>query len=829
MRGALFAMRLFRRDWRSGELRLLTLALVLAVAAVTAVGFFTNRVERAMELQAVEMLAADLVISSNNPIPDSFTRRTESLGMQSARTLSFRSVILHDDQTQLVEVKAVSPEYPLRGELRVRSAINEPDRQAQAPPASGNLWVGSRLLATMAMTTGQSLSLGEAEFNIDGIVSRDNGDDSNLFNLGPRVLMPLADIPKTGLVTRASRVRHRLLVAGEREQVEAFRGWAETALPAGARIEDLENGRPELRNALDRGRRFLALAALAAVLVAGAAVALSTRRFVESQSDNSAIMRCLGATQAFIQRVLLMRLLLLGAITGLAGSLVGYLAQFSLALLVGDWFSTELPPPDLYPVLLGLGTGLITLAGFTLAPLSRLSSVPPLRVLRRDLGAAPPAFWLVALTAFLSMGLLMLWAADSTKLAAMVMGGAIATLGLLLITSRLLVMLLSPLRHRGNTTWRYGLAGLARNPTMTAIQLTGFGLGILALLLLAIVRVDLISTWERTIPPQTPNQFLINIQPSDVPALETYFAHNRLEHRGIYPMLRARLTRINGKQVSAESYQETRAQRLVSREFNLSWASRLQSDNAISAGRWWRTSELESPLFSVEQGLAETLGIRLHDVLTFNLAGVDIEAEVSSLRTVRWDNFQPNFFVIGTPGLLEAHPTTYITSFHLPRADAGVLADLIRQFPSVTAIDVSAIMGHVREIMERGSLAVEYVFLFTLAAGLLVLYAGVQASRESRRQESAILRTIGLKQRQLLLAVGIEFFVLGLLAGILGSLCATLTGWFVSTEILALDYHLNPWIWVVGIFGSAIGIGCAGVAATFPMVVKPPLHTLRKA
>ncbi|MES9877139.1 MAG: FtsX-like permease family protein [Candidatus Sedimenticola sp. PURPLELP] len=828
MKAALFALRLFRRDWRSGELRLLTLALVLAVAAVTAVGFFTNRVERAMELQAAEMLAADLVVSSNNPIPETFSDHAAKTGMQSARTLSFRSVILRDDQTQLVEVKAVSPEYPLRGELRTRLSVNAPEQAALETPQPGSLWVGARLLAALGMETGQALSLGETSFQVSRVISRDSGDGGNLFNLGPRVLMPMADIPGTGLVTPASRVRHRLLVAGERSAVEEYRAWVKNRLPAGARLEHMENARPELRNALDRGRRFLALAALAAVLVAGAAVALSTHRFVESQSDSSAIMRCLGATQAFIRKVLLMRLLLLGCMTGLVGSLGGYLAQFSLAALVGDWFSAELPAPDLYPLFLGLGTGLITLAGFTLAPLSRLSSVPPLRVLRRDLGATPPAFWIVGLSAFLAMGLLMLWAADNAKLALMVMGGAIGTLVLLILTARLLVLLLSPLRHRGSAIWRYGLAGLARNPAMTAIQLTGFGLGILALLLLAIVRVDLISTWERTIPPETPNQFLINIQPEDVPALKTFFNDNQVRHKGIYPMLRARLVKINQDSVSADSYKDDRAQRLVTREFNLSWAKDLQSDNAVVSGRWWTEGQLDEALFSVEEGIAQTLGIQMNDLLTFNLAGIPIEAKVSNLRSVQWDNFQPNFFVTGTPGLLKHHPSTSITSFYLPPGGEKTLSSLIRQFPSVTAIDVSAIMGHVREIMERGSLAVEYVFFFTLAAGLLVLYAGVQASRESRRQESAILRTIGLKQGQLLQAVGIEFFVLGLLAGLLGSLCASLTGWFVSTEILGLGYQFNPWVWLVGIVGGSLGIGSAGVIATFPMVIRPPLHTLRQ-
>lgn len=829
MKALTFALRLFRRDWRSGELRLLSLALMLAVAAITAVGFFTNRVERAMELQAAEMLAADIVIASSNPIPDVFGQKAIKYQLRTARTLSFPSVILHGDQTQLVEVKAVSAEYPLRGELRTRPNLVSADQANTQPPLSGTLWVAPRLLAAMNLDAGGSLSLGESQFQVSAVLSRDTGEGGNLFRLGPRVLMALEDIPTTGLVTPASRVRHQLLVAGERESVENYRSWVEENLPTGARMETMENARPELRSALDRGRRFLALAALAAVLVAGAAVALATRRFVDNQSDTSAIMRCLGATRRFIHQILLLRLLLIAIATSLTGSLLGFLAQMTLASLVGDWFTTELPPPDLYPLALGLGTGLITLAGFTLAPLSRLGNVPPLRVLRRDLGATPPAFWVVGLSAFITMGLLMFWAAEDAKLALLITAATIATLGLLLICSRLLVWLLTPMRQQGSAIWRYGLAGLARNPTMTAIQLTGFGLGILALLLLAIVRVDLISTWERTIPPETPNQFLINIQPQEVTKLRQFMQQRQIADKGIYPMLRARLTGINERKISPANYQDERAQRLVTREFNLSWAREMQQDNTVTAGQWWNSKQQNDALFSVEQGIADTLGISLGDLLSFNLAGVDIKARVSSLRSVKWDSFQPNFFVIGTPGLLKAHPTNYITSFYLAPGREALIPELVKQFPAITVIDVSSIMNHVREIMERGSLAVEYVFLFTLGAGLLVLYAGVQASRESRRQESAILRTIGLKRKQLFWAVGVEFLMLGMLAGLLASVCASVTGWFISNEILQLSYSFNPWVWLVGTLGGGIGIGIAGVIATYPLVIHPPLQTLREA
>ena len=823
-----FALRMFRRDWRSGELRLLSLSLIVAVAAVTAVGFFTNRIERALELQAAEILAADLVMESSSPLPENLAEKAGQLELATATTLSFPSVVLHDDQTQLVNVKAVSPTYPLRGELRIRQQLGDEEQIIQGIPEPGTLWAESRLLVNMQLAVGDRISLGEMSFLIAGVLSRDSGESSSLFRLGPRVLLGLSDIPATELVNPASRVRHTLLIAGARKSLDSYRSWVKQRLPKGVRIEDMSNARPELKNALDRGSSFLGLAALAAVLVAGAAVALSTRRFVDKQSDVSAIMRCLGASRRFILQVLLLRLLLIALLACLLGSIIGFFAQFLLVGLVGDLFSTQLPAPDLYPVFIGLGTGLITLMGFTLAPMARLSAVPPLRVLRRELGAPPVGFWLLGLTAFAALAILMLWQAGDAKLAAIVIAGSLGTIILMLTVSRLLVFILTPLRQRTGTILRYGLAGLARNPGMTAIQLTGFGIGILALLLLAIVRVDLLSAWEKTIPANAPNHFLINIQPHEVTDLANHLSAQGLDNGGLYPMLRARLTHINQQPVAEEDYPEGRPRRLVSREFNLSWAEKMQEHNTIIRGQWWREDQLDQGLFSVEIGIAETLGIKMGDQLRFNIAGVDIEGRVNNLRLVEWDSFQPNFFVIGTPGLLRSYPSTYITSFYLPAGDEKKLSDLVRNFPSVTLIDVSSIMQQIREIIARGSMAVEYVFLFTLLAGLLVLYAGIQASRDIRRQESAILRTMGLKRSRLIQSVAIEFITLGVLAGLLASLCATLTGWAVSTELFGLTYQFNGWIWVIGTLGGAIGIGAAGVIATYPLVIHPPLHTLRE-
>ncbi len=815
------------RDWRGGDLRLLALSLVLAVAAVTSVGFFTDRVDSALQLQANELLAADLAIESSDPLPGEFGKRAKAHGLLISRSLSFPSVILGDTGPQLVQVKAVDAAYPLRGELRVTHTQGAESIIAAGPPASGQLWVEPRLPLLLNKELGVEVQLGESRLRLDRLIALEPDRGGNLFQLAPRVLLNMADIPATGLVTPASRVKHRLMLAGGQAAVRAYRSWSASRLPGGARLLSVEDARPEFSAALERGGSFLRLAALVAVIVTGAGVALSTRRLVERQADTVAVMRCLGASTGFLRDILLLRLAFLLLFTGLAGALIGYLTQDLLAGLIGQWLAHELPPPSPVPLLTGLGTGALTLLGFALPAMLRLPRVPPLRVLRRDLGPTSPGPWIAGLSALAALGLMLWWQAGDPELAGVVLGGVLGLIAVLGLVSLLLLRIAGRLQGHFTGIRRFGLAALSRHPATTVLQVSGFGLGIMAMLLLAVVRVDLLSTWERTLPAQAPNRFLINVLPEQTQDLETFLAQRGISHSGLHPMVRARLVRINEQRVDPEAYTDPRAQRLSAREFNLSWGLAPQSDNRITAGLWWN-DDPDRPQFSVEEGIAETLGIRLGDTLTYSIAGRDVSAPVSNLRSVKWDSFNVNFFVMGSPAVLRKEPATYVTSFHLTAQQEPVSVELVQRFPNVTDLDVSALLEQVRLVMERGSTAVEYVFAFTLAAGLLVLYAGIQAGAEWRRRESAVLRTLGVRRGQLLGAAAVEFGALGLLAGLLATLGASVTGWVLAQQVFELDYGFTPWLWIVGVGGSMLGIGLAGLLAARPLVVRPPLESLRR-
>ncbi len=822
------ALRLLRRDWRSGELYLLAAALVLTVAAITAVGFFTDRVEGAMQRQGGELIAADLAIDSTAEISPEFADQARALGLATARTLRFRSVVLHGDRSQLVQVKGVGDGYPLRGQLRVKAAVGAEAQATADIPAPGTVWVEARLLYQLGLAVGDPLRLGSQDFRISRIITYEPDRGGSFLQIAPRVMLRLGEIDATGLVNPASRVRHRLLVAGGIDAVQALADWTEPRLSANADLIDAREARPELETAVDRAGRFLSLAALTTLLVAGAAIALASRRLVERQTDAVAVMRCLGAPRHLLTRIFTLRLLLFGLIASLVGCLVGWLAQEGLVLVLADWLGTDLPAASLAPVGVGIGTGLAALAGFALPPLLHLADVSPLRVLRRDLGA-PRASMAAAIAAAVGVvALLVFWQAGDPALAWKLLAGvAGAVLGLMLLGA-LLVWLARLASFRSRGIWRLGLAGLARRPSAAILQIVGFGLGILALLMLAVVRLDLLRAWQESLPEGAPNQFLINVQPQEVEPLRAFLDQHGLTSSGIFPMVRGRLTQIGGEPVQPDAYDNPRARRLSEREFNLSFAVAPQADNEIAAGRWWPGADARGQ-FSVDVGIAETLGIGLGDELRFFIAGQEIAAPVTSLRRVHWDSFNVNFFVVAPPSLLKDQPATYITSFHLPPQREALAAELIGQFPGVTLIDVGALLDQVRGVIDQGIRAVEYVFIFTLAAGILVMYAGIQASLAVRRTEHGVLRTLGTGRRQLLWSLMIEFTTAGVLAGLMASLFAELTGQILARELLDVAYAFNPWLWLAGVAGSGLLIGLAGTLGTYGMLVRPPLQALRQA
>lgn len=828
MRTAALALRLLRREWRAGELRLLLVALIIAVTAVTSVGFFTDRIEQVLQSQANELLGADLVVSSRHAIAEELFEAAAGFNLQRAQSLGLLSMVLTAEKNQLAAVKAVSPGYPLRGQLRIAERPFAPSSVTDAIPQAGTVWLDPTLSSQLGLEVGDKISVGEAEFKISAVLAQEPARRGNLFNIAPRLMMNLQDLPETQLVQVGSRINYQLLLAGEVDNVQAYRDYAEARLAPGEDLQGVEDARPEIRAALERARQFLGLAALVSMLLAGVAVAISARRFTLRHLDNCAVMRCLGASQSLIMRLYLIQMLCLGLVASLIGCLLGYLAHTILVDLLGSLVKVDLPPASLQPVAFGLLVGLVLLLGFAMPPLSALGGVSTLRVLRREIGASQ-RLSVYGLGAGLLVGL-MLWQAGDPTLGIYMVLGTLAALLFLGGVAFILVRLLRPFRDRGGGAWRFGLANIARRAGSSVVQVVALGLGIMALLLLTLVRGDLLASWQDSLPPDAPNRFIINIQPDQQTALEAFFEREQLTAPELYPVVRGRLIEINGQVVSANDYQDNEyATGLLEREFNLSWTENIPNDNKITAGQWWTPEDIGKRLLSVEDGVAETLGIDLGDSLTFSVAGEEFSAKIESLRTVEWDSFQVNFYIIAAPGVLNEFPASHITSFYLPDDRAEALNDLVEALPNLTIIDVAAIMAQVRHIIERVTLAVEYVFLFTVLAGFLVLYAAIQSTQDERIHESAILRMLGARRSQLLQSLIVEFTVLGLLAGLVASIAASVLGYILAERVLNLPYTFNPWLWLVGVTLGTLIVGIIGAFGTRFILRQPPLQTLREA
>ena len=817
---------MLRRNWSAGDLRVLLLALVIAVASVTTVGFFADRVQAALNAQANDLLGGDLVVIADKPVPPAFTESARANGLAIAQTRTFPSMVAANGAVNLAEIKAASDGFPLRGRIRIADAVGAPEREVQGGPRKGEAWIGVPLAGRLGVKVGDTLSVGRARFAIAAMITREPDSVLDYFGIAPRVLMNDADLASTELMQVGSRVVHRLLVSGEPGAVERFRADATPRLQRGQRIEGVRDARSEVRTALDRAQRFLGLASLLSVVLASVAVALAARRFSQRQTDAAAMMRCLGASQSAIFQLHAWQFVMLGVAGCAIGSLIGYAAQAVLAQWLTAFITVPLPLPGPMPALRGAVIGFVLLMGFTLPPLIALRSASTLRVLRRDLAPAEPLSAAAFLLGLAALSALIIWQAGDLQLGAIALGGFAAALAVAAVAGYGLILLVTRLRGAATGPWRYGLANLRRRTGASLVQIMALGLGIMAMLMLTLVRTELITKWQQSMPPDMPNRFAINIQSDQLADVKRQFAELKLATPDLYPMVRGRLAAINGRAVAPAEYGDERTKRLAEREFNLSWGDIRRADNRIVAGTFWQPGTAASE-FSVEEGIAKSLALKVGDELAFDVAGSRFSARVTSLRKVDWDSFKPNFFVIASPPLLRDYPASWITSFHLPPGREDVVSGLVQRFPNVSVIDLSALMAQFQRITDQVSRAVEFVFLFAIAAGLVVLFAAISSTQDERVFEGAILRTLGASRRQLMILQLAEFLAIGLLAGTVAAAGAVGLAMVLSDRVLGVPYEFHWMLPLAGLAVGGIGVAIAGLLGTRKAVSSPPMQTIR--
>ncbi len=827
MTGWRLAWRFLRRDLRAGDVRVLLAAMALAVMAVTAVSFVTERAERALALEANRLLGGDVVLRSDTAIGDVPRKLAHDIGLRQTETWSFRSMLRASEGLSLSEVRALGDGFPLRGRYRIDAGDGEQDNTDLPQP--GTVWLTRAGAELLDVSVGDSVRLGRSDLRVAALVAQEPDAAMDYFNVAPRVFIRLDEIQATGLVQEGSRIAYRFIVASDDGAAQRFVDAMQGQLERGQRLETVADARPEVRRALDRADRFLGLASLVAVMLASIAVAMAARRHSARHLDGCAVLRCLGASQRMISMIHIGELVLLGVI----GCSLGVLGGWAVQSLLGDWLAkvmgVAIPSSGWLPVVQGFAVGFVVLLAFAAPPVIALRRVPALRVLRRDIGASEPGAWLATLAGLAGIAALLWWKAGSPTLALTMLGGIAGTFAVLAALALALVAALSRLRTRMRGPWRYGLANVSRRRAASVAQIAALGLGLMAILLLTLVRTDLLGRWQQSFPEDAPNRFIINVQPDQLDGVRRILQHHGEQAPELYPMVRARLVSVNGEPVSGETFaaRGERAQRLAEREFNLSSVARLrESDNSITRGTFWSPDDT-SPQFSVEQGMAEGFGWKIGDVVGFDIAGSHFEAPITSLRRVDWESFRPNFFVETPVGPLDAHSASYITSARVARGDPALTRALVEAYPNLSVIDIDAVIDQVRSTADQVAGAVEYVFYFTLLAGVLVLLAAISASQDERLLEGGVMRVLGARTVQLRLAHASEFIAIGAIAGLVAAIAAS-----VISGVIAVRVFEQPWApdWRVALSGGALGVfivTVAGLIATRRIARVPPAQTLR--
>lgn len=835
-----------RRDLRAGDVRALFVALVLAVAASTMIGFFLDRLDRGLTRQAGQLMGGDIKLEQSQPFGDELRGQLREAGLTLADQVDMVSMISRADAFQPASLKVVDDAYPLYGEVHVTLGEANGEQgesllsQVAHGPSPGQVWIAPRLAQLLEVEIGDSVQVGRARLKVAGLIEREPDQSAGFSSFNPRLMMHLDDLESTGLVQPGSRVEFELLAKGPPEAVDSVQGLLTRLERDGVEVEDVREDRPQLGSALERAEKYLSLAGLGAVLLAGVAVAMATQRYVERHLDTAALLRCFGATQRQLMRLFALQLLWLTLAASLIGALLGSLGQAGLLALLVRFLPMELPAPGVLPLLMGVLTALAVLVGFAGPTLLRLKNVSALKVLRRELEPLPASAWLVVAVASLVFGgLLWLYSGDPSLAMGLLLGGLVA-LALLWVLGRLLLATVLRLAARwgsgqgtGSRALRLGAQQLARRRQASLGQLLAFAVTFAAMAIITLVRGDLLTTWQAQLPEDTPNYFAINIQPTEREGFLDILDNAADSRSALYPMVRGRITAINDQPPREVVPAESRSDNALRRELNLTWRDSVPSGNRIVAGEWFRPIDggnamMEQPVpISMESGLAERLDVDLGDILTFSIGSAEVSGEITSLRDLDWDSFRPNFFIIFPPGVLERFGHSYITAFHLDRQESGdMLGELVAAYPGVTLINVEAILARVRELLSQVTHAVEFVLAFVLLAGVSVLYAALTASHSLRTHESGLLRVFGAGDRLISRVQGVEFALLGFTSGLMGALLAELAAAGVYLGWLDLAPRIHWSLWLVSPLGGALLIGVIGHALSRGVRRQAPMVSL---
>ncbi|WP_251359316.1 ABC transporter permease [Kangiella sp. TOML190] len=829
------ALKNFRRDWRSGEVRVLFFALMIAVAAMTAIGVITDRIQRSMGEQASEFLGADYVISSPRQIPEDWLTQAQKQNLATSVVQGISTVLSKADKFQLVSVKVLKSDYPLKGELEISQAAFVAGEKLQGKPQAGFMWVEPRVLSLLEAKVGDKVEFGATELTISGVIVSGPGQASEVFNVAPGIMVNAADVASAQIIQAGSRVSNQLLIRGEPQLRDQYIQWLKPQLNDTQRITGGKEGTPALQASISRAESFLRLASLVSVVLAGVAIAVAAGRFSRRHFDYAAIYRCLGMQVRQVHQLYLWQLGLMGLIGVLLGLVIGFLIQEVIIWRFADFLPKPMVAVSLVPALVAVFSGLVVLLGFALPSFFQIAKVPPLRVLRKELAPAAVSSWVIYLLAIGAMALLMWWQSDSWLLVGILLLVSIIAFAVIRLFAWFIFKIGLWLGKRSPTAVRFGLGQLKRYPAFTISQITAFGLAFMIMLSTYLIRTELLSEWQSQMPDDAPNHFLVNVQNYEVSALDTILQENQIVTSGIYPMVRGRVTKLNGELasevLSKEEYQQARALR---RELNLTWMETLPNANSLVEGVWWdqessQQLDPDAAKISISTEIQEMMKVKIGDKVSFDIGGLSVEGQIANVREIQWDSFQPNFFVIFEPKGLKDFPASYITSFHLEADQKPILNQILSQMPTVTIIELDKIMAQVQKILDQVTLAIEFIMLFVLLAGVAVLYAVLQANREERVLSATLLKTLGAQSPFIRTSLIAELALLGIFSGMVAVIASEILVSSVYINVLELGTKLHPLYWFLVPIAAAIFVGLAGWFGVKSILKQPATKVLRQA
>lgn len=815
------------RDWKGGELGVLFASLAIAVAIVTSITLFIDRLQGSILAGSSAFIGADKMLSSPEPLDPAWRTEATKRGLDTAQALTFQSMVFAGDEMLLADIKAVDDYYPLNGELGIAQEPFTAGTPVKHGPKPGEAWVESRVLPALSLAIGSKLAIGETELTIGAVLTQEPDRGGSMFGVGPRVMIHVDDLKKTAVIQPGSRVRYRLMYSGDDATVEAFTAWLKPQINSSQQLLGIKEGRPAISKSIERAESFLMLACLLGVVMAAVALAMASRRYCLRQYNYVAVMKSFGATSKTINRLYITKMVGLGLIASLFGALVGWLIQTGFVWILADYLPDDLPAPHLRPWLIGIATGLVCLVSFVFPPLIDLRAVSPLRVIRRDL--EPPSHTALLIYSFGVAGTfgLMWWYSANLALALILMIGGGAAIALMMLFIRLVLGVTRGAGMQAGNRWKLAMAAIQRRKSSSVLQIMTFSLAIMLLLIIATVRTSLIDEWQKQIPPGTPNYFLMNISADDRQPLSDHFQNQEITPRPFYPVVLGRLNLVNNMTMAEHLGRPPRGNE-HRRALNLSWGDTLSPDNQMLAGNWWTQDDYGKPLISVEAEIAKRFGLEVGDRLEFTIADQILLATVHSIRSVEWDSMNPNFYFMFPPGVLENRPASYLSSFYLPPEEKVKLNEIVRSFPTITLLDIDSVIHQIRTIISQVSLAVELVLGMILVAGVLVLIASVRSSLDERFHENAILRTLGASRKLIMGSLLLEFSFLGFIAGILAAAGSELTLYLLQTQIFLIEYSIHPMLWISGPLTGAALIGFTGTLISYRVVKVPPMTILRE-